>query len=88
MLWCMHRTNIYLTAEQRAMLATRAAAEEISVAELVRRLLDHALVGGGEDLAEDLAAIDASFGTLREADIDIDRTDGQRGAHREQISRL
>jgi plasmid stability protein len=85
---CMHRTNIYLTAEQRTELAARAAAEGISVAELVRRLLDQALLGASEDLGEDLAAIDVSFGALREVDIDIDRTDGERGAHLERINRL
>jgi plasmid stability protein len=84
----MHRTNIYLTAEQRVALAARAAVEGISAAELVRRLLDQALLGASEDLAEDLVAIDVSFGTLGEADIDMDRTDGERGAHLERISRL
>ena len=84
----MYRTNIYLTAEQRTELAARAAAEGISAAELVRRLLDQALLGASEDLAEDLAAIDASFGALREVDLDLDRTDGQRGAHLERISKL
>jgi plasmid stability protein len=86
----MHRTNIYLTDEQRAALAARAAAEGISAAELIRRLIDQALIGTSEDLAEDLAAIDASFGALRddELGIDVDRTDGARGAHLRQISCL
>lgn len=86
----MRRTNIYLTDEQRAALAARAAAENTSAAELIRRLIDQALVGTGDDLAGDLAAIDASFGALRddEMDIDVDRADGQRGAHLRRISRL
>jgi plasmid stability protein len=86
----MHRTNIYLTDEQRAALAARAAAEGISAAELIRRLIDQALVGTSEDLAEDLAAIDASFGALRDDElaIDVDRADGQRGEHLWQISCL
>lgn len=86
----MRRTNIYLTDEQRAALAARAAAEGTSAAELVRRFVDQALFGAGDDLAGDLAAIDASFGALRddEMDIDVDRADGQRGAHLRRISRL
>jgi len=84
----MHRTNIYLTDEQRAALAARAAAEGTSAAELVRRLLDQALLGANEDLAEDLAAIDVSFGALRGVEINVDRADGERGAHLDRISRL
>lgn len=86
----MHRTNIYLSDEQRAALAARAAAEGTSAAELVRRLIDQALFGANEDLADDLAAIDVSFGTLRadEIEIDLDRADGERGVHLSRISRL
>ncbi|MGH3754176.1 MAG: ribbon-helix-helix protein, CopG family [Pseudonocardiaceae bacterium] len=86
----MRRTNIYLSDEQRAALAARAAAEGTSAAELVRRLIDQALRGSSDDLTADLAAVDASFGVLRddELDVDIDRADGQRGAHLRRISRL
>ncbi len=84
----MRRTNIYLTDEQRAALGSRAAAEGISAAELVRRLIDRALLDGSEDLADDLAAIDMSFGVLRDVEIDIDRSDGQRGEHLERVGRL
>jgi hypothetical protein len=89
-MWCMRRTNIYLSDEQRAALAARAAAEGTSAAELVRRLIDQALLGSSDDLTADLAAVDASFGVLRddELDVDIDRADGQRGAHLRRISRL
>ncbi|HEU0089408.1 MAG TPA: hypothetical protein VFQ77_17490 [Pseudonocardiaceae bacterium] len=83
----MRRTNIYLTDEQRAALAARATAEGTSTADLVRRLVDQALFGDNEDLAEDLAAIDASFGTVRDDEIDLDRADGERGAHLRRISR-
>jgi plasmid stability protein len=87
---CMRRTNIYLTDEQRAALTARAAAEGTSAAELVRRLIDQALFGPNDDLTHDLAAIEASFGVLREGelDIDVDRADGQRGAHLRRISRM
>lgn len=84
----MHRTNIYLTGEQRAALAARAATEGTSTAELVRRLIDQALSGGNEDLADDLAAIDVSCGVLRDVEVDIDRADGARGAHLQRVSRL
>ncbi|MBV9163058.1 MAG: hypothetical protein JO309_01875 [Pseudonocardiales bacterium] len=86
----MQRTNIYLTDEQRAALAARAAAERTSAAELVRRLIDQALLGPNDDLTDDLAAIEASFGVLREndLDIDVDRADGQRGLHLRRISQL
>lgn len=86
----MRRTNIYLSDEQRAALAARAAAEGTSTAELVRRLIDQALLGSSDDLTADLAAVDVSFGALRddELDVDIDRADGQRGAHLRRIARL
>lgn len=84
----MRRTNIYLTEEQHATLASRAAAEGTSAAELVRRLIDQALFGANDDLAEDLAAIDASFGALREIDLDLERTDGERGAHLDRMGPL
>lgn len=89
-MWCMRRTNIYLTEEQRAALATRAAAEGTSAAELVRRLIDQTLLGTSDDLIDDLAAIEASFGALGEdeLDVDIDRVDGQRGVHLRRIGRL
>lgn len=87
-LWCMHRTNIYLTDEQRTALADRARAEGTSAADLVRRLIDRALLGGGEDLTNDLAAIDASFGALCDEEFDLDRSDGERGAHLDRVSRL
>lgn len=89
-MWCMHRTNIYLTDEQRAALAARAAVEGTSAAELVRRLIDQTLLGASDDLSDDLAAIDASFGALgeEELDVDVDRVDGQRGVHLGRIGRL
>jgi plasmid stability protein len=86
----MRRTNIYLSDEQRTALVARAAAEGTSAAELVRRLIDQMLLGSSDDLIADLAAVDASFGVLRddELDVDIDRADGQRGAHLRRISQL
>ncbi|MFY9807647.1 MAG: hypothetical protein WCC38_17380 [Pseudonocardiaceae bacterium] len=54
---------------------------------MVRRLIDQALLGASDDLTDDLAAIDVSFGALRgdEVDIDVDRADGPRGTHLRRI---
>jgi hypothetical protein len=59
------RTNIYLEEAQATALDQAARAQGISRAELVRQLLDKGIRdSGSSDLAADLAAIDASFGTL------------------------
>ena len=61
----MKRTNIYLAEGQAAALDRVAQAEGVSRAELIRELIDRAIVGNpGADLASDLAAIDGSFGIL------------------------
>ena len=86
MVWCMHRTNIYLTEEQRARLDAQARAEGISRAELVRNVLDRAIRGESDRLAADLAAITDSFGVLTDDEIALDREDGGRGAHLRQIA--
>ena len=88
MLWCMERTNIYLTGEQRAALDARARAEGLSRAEVIRRLLDLALRHEVDDLSSDLAAITEAFGALRDEPFDIDRSDGARGTHLERIAAL
>ena len=61
---CMHRTNIYLEVEQCSRLDEQARSRGISRAELIRRLLDRALDLDCTDLAEDVAAIEDSFGAL------------------------
>jgi hypothetical protein len=59
------RTNIYLEEAQAAALDQAARAQGISRAELVRQLLDRGMRDSASaDLEADLAAIDASFGTL------------------------
>lgn len=83
----MHRTNIYLTDEQRVALGARASSDGTTVAELVRRLIDRALADDGDDLAADLGAIDASFGVLDDQVFDVDRDDGARGRHLERVAR-
>lgn len=59
------RTNIYLEEAQAAALDQAARSQGISRAELVRHLIDRGVRdGAASDLEADLAAIDASFGTL------------------------
>lgn len=60
----MNRTNIYLEDRQIGLLDAMAAAEGVSWAQVIRRLLDRALAGPDDDMAADLAAIDASFAAL------------------------
>lgn len=83
----MYRTNLYLTDDQRSALAARAKAEGTSVAELVRKLVDRALSDGGEDVTHDLAVIESAFGVLAGTTVDVDRSDGARGAHLERVAR-
>jgi hypothetical protein len=61
----MKRTNIYLADGQAEALDRVAEAEGVSRAELIRGLIDRAIVSQpGVDLAADLAAINGSFGVL------------------------
>jgi predicted DNA-binding ribbon-helix-helix protein len=43
MLYTMERTNIYLTGPQKKALEKLAAKKDISVAELIRRIIDKEL---------------------------------------------
>jgi Ribbon-helix-helix protein, copG family len=59
----MHRTQVYLTDEQRRRLARRAADEGASQAEVIRRILDRELgILSGVD--ERLAIIAKTSGVL------------------------
>lgn len=58
----MQRTNIYLDDRQLEQLDRLAVGEGVSRAEVIRRIVDRALAHGDDDMAADLAAIDASFG--------------------------
>lgn len=62
------RTNIYLESRQAHALDEAAKAQGISRAELVRQLIDRGIGGPPRDLEADLAAIEASFGALRDVD--------------------
>lgn len=87
-LWCMRRTNIYLTESQCDRLDARARAEGSSRAELIRNILDTALHGERDRLASDLAAIDDSFGVLAGEHTELSRTDGDRAEHLARIASL
>lgn len=81
----MRRTNIYLDDDQCRALDRRAADAGISRAELIRRYLDEALGRGHDDLAADLAAIDAAFGLWADREVElVDRAPGEREADLEQ----
>ena len=43
MLWCMQRTNIYLSDEEQAALDARAAIERSTRSDVVRTILDQEL---------------------------------------------
>jgi Ribbon-helix-helix protein, copG family len=76
----MKRTNIYLDADQTAVLDRLAKEEGVSRAELIRRLLDRALTNRDDDLAAAIAAIDESFGALQDIDLPVRGRD-DREAH-------
>ena len=59
----MHRTQVYLTDEQRQQLARRAADEGISQAEVIRRILDREL-GILRGTNDRVAVVDATAGVL------------------------
>ena len=59
----MHRTQVYLTDEQRQQLARRAADEGTSQAEVIRRILDREL-GILRGTNDRVAVVDATAGVL------------------------
>lgn len=40
MVWCMHRTNVYLTPEEEAALDARARSEGVSRSKVLRDIID------------------------------------------------
>jgi hypothetical protein len=76
----MDRTNIYLERGQTQTLDRLAKEEGVSRAEIIRRLLDRALSDVDDSLGSDLAAIDESFGTLRDTPAP-ERAPGEREEH-------
>lgn len=81
----MRRTNIYLADDQCTALDELARSSGISRAEAVRRLIDEAIASDRRDLQGDLAAIEESFGTLRE-DVVFDRGVDGRARHLEALA--
>lgn len=63
----MRRTQIYLSEEQVRLVTTRAADAGVSKAEMIRRMLNHAL-GLADGVGEARRAIEATAGLLPEAD--------------------
>ena len=83
----MKRTNIYLDETQVAALDGLARARGVSRAELIRRFLERAIDGNrAEGLAEDLAAIEESFGALGDDDAFGARGPDERSRHLERIA--
>lgn len=82
----MQRTNIYLDDRQCAELDRLAADRGISRAALIRELIDQGLGHDTQDLADDLAAIDASFGVLADEDIVFVRGPDERQAHLDRVA--
>lgn len=80
----MRRTNLYLDERQTAALDRLARAEGISRAEMVRRLIERSLTAEPDELDNDLAAIESSFGALTEA-VPISRAPDERAAHLDRI---
>lgn len=80
MIRCMRRTNIYLEDKQTEKLDRLASEEGVSRAELIRRLLNKALVERDDDLPADLTAIEKSFAVLEQADV-FPRERGEREEH-------
>jgi metal-responsive CopG/Arc/MetJ family transcriptional regulator len=83
-MWCMRRTNIYLDEEQTASLDRLAEQEGVSRAELIRRLIDRSLTGDDATRAADLAAIEESFGTVR----DLEPASRRAGDREEHLARI
>ncbi len=82
----MRRTNLYLDERQTTALDRLAHAEGVSRAEVVRRLIDRSLIASPDELANDLAAIEASFGVLPDA-VSFGRAPDGRAAHLDSIRR-
>jgi hypothetical protein len=76
----MRRTNIYLDEEQTASLDRLAAQEGVSLAQLIRRLIDRTLNSAETSRSADLAAIENSFGAASDVE-SLSRRPGDRDRH-------
>jgi Ribbon-helix-helix protein, copG family len=85
----MRRTNIYLEQGQTRALDELARARGVSRAELIRQILDRAInVGRTDAVADQVAAIEASFGVLRDGEDFVVRGPDDRARHLERIAQL
>lgn len=67
MLWCMQRTNIYLTESQHRALATRARRAGTTRSAVLREILDAGLAGAApvdEDLQRAFATLSDRYDDL------------------------
>ena len=69
------RTQIYLTAEQRARLDELARSQGTSLAALVRQAVDQFLV---EEKPDPITALNATFATMPDLEV-ADRDEWERG---------
>jgi Ribbon-helix-helix protein, copG family len=87
MIRCMQRTNVYLGEGQSSALDKVAHAQGISRGELIRQYIDAGLgAAGGTDLASDLAAIDESFGVLRDQEVILTRGFDERAKYLKRLA--
>lgn len=87
----MKRTNIYLDERQTSALDDLARAQGLSRAEVIRRILDRAIdAEPADEVAAQVAAIEESFGVLRDGDEDefVVRGPDERSRHLDRIARL
>lgn len=75
MLWCMHRTNIYLTDDQERALDARARVEGTTRSGVLRRILDDALAidaAGGDEIGQAFRELSESYPSLTAGMFDHD----------------
>jgi hypothetical protein len=80
----MQRTNIYLEDQQTRALDRLARTEGVSRAEMIRRIIDRALLGEADSRATLLAAIDASAGAARDVET-VSRGESDRDRHLDRV---
>lgn len=81
--------NIYLEEQQTDVLDQLAAAEGISRAKLIRRMINQVLNQHSNNLADNLAAIQNSFGVLNQSGPDLPaREEDDRQRHQDRMWKL
>ena len=85
-MWCMRRTNIYLSESQTETLDALAERQGISRSEVVRQLIDAGLSRGPISTAR-ITAITESFGVLRDIYVP-ERGQSERDQHLDRLWHL